>query len=184
MGFWVQGFARVAGFRVQGFSTSVVGFLDFLGILGFRVWLILKPRLLPIFSLGGGTRLMLDVDSPKPCSTHRPLSSSFLGLPCRILNVKQEKELLRGPWGPRGSLSWSRGRGRVLKLLLMIYILHYLKDPEQWEVGYIPYYLKGNDGIFLIMGIAGFISSTVGSSGLQFLQISGVGQIQRPNLST
>ena len=30
--------------------------------------------------------------------THRPLSSSFLGLPCRILNVNHKKELLRGLW--------------------------------------------------------------------------------------
>ena len=30
--------------------------------------------------------------------THGPLSSSFLGLPCRILNVPHKKELLRGLW--------------------------------------------------------------------------------------
>ena len=36
-------------------------------------------------------------------STHRPLSSSFLGLPYRILNINHEKELLRGLWlGPLG----------------------------------------------------------------------------------
>ena len=29
-------------------------------------------------------------------STHRPLSSSFLGLPYRILNISHKKELLRG----------------------------------------------------------------------------------------
>ena len=29
---------------------------------------------------------------------HRPLSSSFLGLPYRILNINHKKELLRGPW--------------------------------------------------------------------------------------
>ena len=29
---------------------------------------------------------------------HRPLSSSFLGLPYRILNIKHKKELLRGLW--------------------------------------------------------------------------------------
>ena len=29
---------------------------------------------------------------------HRPLSSSFLGLPCRILNINHPKELLRGLW--------------------------------------------------------------------------------------
>ena len=30
--------------------------------------------------------------------THRPLSSSFLGLPYRILNISHKKELLRGRW--------------------------------------------------------------------------------------
>ena len=34
--------------------------------------------------------------------THRPLSSSFLGVPYRILNINHKKELLRGLWvGPR-----------------------------------------------------------------------------------
>ena len=31
-------------------------------------------------------------------STHRPLSSSFLGLPYRILNMNHKKELLRRLW--------------------------------------------------------------------------------------
>ena len=31
--------------------------------------------------------------------THRPLSSSFLGLPCRILNKNHKKELFSGPMG-------------------------------------------------------------------------------------
>ena len=30
--------------------------------------------------------------------THRPPSSSFLGLPYRILNIDHKKELLRGLW--------------------------------------------------------------------------------------
>ena len=30
--------------------------------------------------------------------THRPLSSSFLGLPYRILNTNHKKEVLRGLW--------------------------------------------------------------------------------------
>ena len=30
--------------------------------------------------------------------THRPLSSSFLGLPYRLLNIRHKKELLRGLW--------------------------------------------------------------------------------------
>ena len=29
---------------------------------------------------------------------HRPLSSSFLGLPYRILNINHKKEELRGLW--------------------------------------------------------------------------------------
>ena len=33
-------------------------------------------------------------------TTHRPLSSSFLGLPYRILNINHKKELLRGLWVP------------------------------------------------------------------------------------
>ena len=31
-------------------------------------------------------------------SAHRPLGSSFLGLPYRILNINHKKELLRGLW--------------------------------------------------------------------------------------
>ena len=31
-------------------------------------------------------------------TTHRPLSSSFLGLPYRILHMNHKKELLRGLW--------------------------------------------------------------------------------------
>ena len=30
--------------------------------------------------------------------TQRPESSSFLGLPCRVLNINHKKELLRGLW--------------------------------------------------------------------------------------
>ena len=30
--------------------------------------------------------------------THRPVSSSFLGLPCRILNIYHKKQLLKGLW--------------------------------------------------------------------------------------
>ena len=32
------------------------------------------------------------------CTIHRPLSSSFLVLPYRILNIKRNKELFRGLW--------------------------------------------------------------------------------------
>ena len=47
--------------------------------------------------------------------TQRLHSSSFLGLPCRILNINHTKELL-----------------------LMLEILHYLKDPKLWELCYNP----------------------------------------------
>ena len=36
--------------------------------------------------------------------THRPLRSSFLGLPYRIRNINHKKELLRGLWG---DLKWT-----------------------------------------------------------------------------
>ena len=38
------------------------------------------------------------VAAPEPNSTHRPLSSSFSGLPYRIPNINHKKELLRGLW--------------------------------------------------------------------------------------
>ena len=52
-------------------------------------------------SSGGGAEI-------RSGSTHRPLSSSFLGLPYRILNINHKKELLRGLWvGFMGLRSWS-----------------------------------------------------------------------------
>ena len=36
--------------------------------------------------------------------------------------------------------SWLAPRTDKLILLLMIEILHYLKDPKLWELWYIPYY--------------------------------------------
>ena len=47
----------------------------------------LNPNL-PTFMAGGGGG----------APTHRPLSSSFLGLPYTILNIDHKKELLRGFW--------------------------------------------------------------------------------------
>ena len=51
--------------------------------------------------------------------THRPLSSSFLRLPYRILNINQKKELLRGLWvNPKhpfessGLTGWKLGQAR------------------------------------------------------------------------
>ena len=64
-----EGFASV-----QGLGAWRLGVLG-LGLLGFRVW---------GFRLG---------------STHRPLSSSFLGLPYRNPKINHKKELLRGLWG-------------------------------------------------------------------------------------
>ena len=46
---------------------------------------------------GLGFKLPLDEDSSAGL-THRTLSSSFLGLPYRILNMNHKKELLRGLW--------------------------------------------------------------------------------------
>ena len=49
--------------------------------------------------------------------THRPLSSSFLGLPYRILNINHKKELLRGLWVEwvrvqiSGVIVWLRAQG-------------------------------------------------------------------------
>ena len=40
---------------------------------------------------------------------HRLLSSSFLGLPCRILNMNHKKELLRGLWVGLGVLGVGSG---------------------------------------------------------------------------
>ena len=36
--------------------------------------------------------------------------------------------------------NFCRTADRILLLLLMIKILHYLKDPKLWEFWYIPYY--------------------------------------------
>ena len=49
---------------------------------------------------------------------HRLLSSSFLGLPYRILNMNLKKELLRGPWGKSGfgPLALCLGRREILRL--------------------------------------------------------------------
>ena len=45
--------------------------------------------------------------------TDRPLSSSFLGLPYRILNINHKKELLRGLWvgfmGQRAAVWFGEG---------------------------------------------------------------------------
>ena len=43
-----------------------------------------------VSSTGGGHK------PANPDSAHRPLSSSFVGLPYRILNMNHKKELLRG----------------------------------------------------------------------------------------
>ena len=48
--------------------------------------------------MGLGFRASGFRDSSKDGLSHRPLSSSFLGLPYRILNINHEKELLRGVW--------------------------------------------------------------------------------------
>ena len=49
--------------------------------------------LVPDTLLFGHLDLLGNLD---PQNTHRPLSSSFLGLPYRILHTNHKKELLRG----------------------------------------------------------------------------------------
>ena len=46
----------------------------------------------------GAVRIIEPPSMPNARVTHRPLSSSFLGLPYRILNMNQKKEPLRGLW--------------------------------------------------------------------------------------
>ena len=69
--------------------------------------------------------------------THRPVSSSFLGLPYRILNRNHKKELLRGLWIKLQSSSClaepqilvllvASAWGRVEGVRLMIYIYIYI----------------------------------------------------------
>ena len=41
--------------------------------------------------------------------THRPLSSSFLGVLYRILNINHKKELLRGLWVDREAANMGKG---------------------------------------------------------------------------
>ena len=41
---------------------------------------------------------ILSAPSALQVFTHRPLSSSFLGLPYRLLNINHKKEILRGLW--------------------------------------------------------------------------------------
>ena len=58
--------------------------------------------------------------SPWP-GTHRLLSSSFLGLPYRILNMNHKKELLRSLWvlEKNGKVSHSEPGRRPMNRLLM-----------------------------------------------------------------
>ena len=53
------------------------------------------------------------VPKPKPPYSHRPLSSSFLELPYRILNINYKRELLRSLWvtvNPQGIMLKSKER--------------------------------------------------------------------------
>ena len=56
-------------------------------------------------SLGAGCTVLnisklhgVDSEAAEGGLTHRPLSSAFLGLPYRILNINHKKELLRSIW--------------------------------------------------------------------------------------
>ena len=50
------------------------------------------------FVLALSLKLSILQKLPEPHLTHRPQSSSFLGLPYRILNMNPKKELLWGLW--------------------------------------------------------------------------------------
>ena len=50
------------------------------------------------------------IDSWPAIATHRPLSSSFWGLPYRILKINHKRELLRGLWVATGWLASQLGR--------------------------------------------------------------------------
>ena len=47
-------------------------------------------------------------------ATHRPLSSPFLGLPERILNIGHKKELLWGPWLSHTFAKYIESRSKLL----------------------------------------------------------------------
>ena len=51
-------------------------------------------------------------------TAHRPLSSSFLGLPYRIRSINHKKELLKGPWVVSGRLTFLKIRIEAGTLLL------------------------------------------------------------------
>ena len=86
---------------------------------GFRVWCLINYsqlftvgcEFMGFFEFWSSSLLELEVSSCNSCwmfqppdpteptsDTHRPLGSSFLGLPYRILNISQKKELLRDLW--------------------------------------------------------------------------------------
>ena len=63
-------------------------------------------------------------------STHRLLSSSFLGLPYRILNVNHEKELLRSLWVSIPKFLNPEPKPKILSLLgTLKWTLNPLKEP-------------------------------------------------------
>ena len=69
--------------------------------------------------------------------THRPLSSSFLGLPCRILNINHKKELLRGGFRPYYWSGVLRGSHPDFWVLLRLHRLQlglFKKAASQGEV--------------------------------------------------
>ena len=74
---------RIPGASVQGFRATGVVYV------GFREGAFLNP-----------TSLIA-----QPPYTHGPLSSSFWGLPYRILNMNHKKELLKGPMGSSSCLT-------------------------------------------------------------------------------
>ena len=71
----------------MGIRLDRIRFLGCCSVRVFRGWKV----------SAGGLRLGGPI-SGRIGFTHRPLSSSFLGLPYRILNINHKTELLRGLW--------------------------------------------------------------------------------------
>ena len=86
---------------------------------GCRGWALNPKPLNPVYELETSGAL-----NPKALecgswgSTHRPLSSAFLGIPCRVLDVNHKKELLRSLWV----------RFRVFLVLASVLCYEFLKN--------------------------------------------------------
>ena len=79
-------------------------------------------------------------------STHRPVSSSFLGLP-HILNMNHKKELLRGLWVVHtyteltpvfSTLAWALGRRCTTKCRLQAFQISTCRIPKRGGLHHAP----------------------------------------------